>query len=458
MTNSNDTIAAISTPLGEGGIGIVRISGSKAVDIADRIFTGANGRGNIAFKSHTVNYGSVVEPDTGGVMDEVLLTVMRSPRSYTKEDMVEINCHGGNSTLKRMLEICMNAGARLAEPGEFTKRAFLNGRIDLAQAEAVIDIIRSKTERSRKLAFAQLKGKFSEKIRNIRNTVIDILSLVELNIDFSDEDIDLSAQDDIDDRIRKVYSLVNSLIKTSQKGMLIREGASVVICGRPNVGKSSLMNAILKDDRVIVTPVAGTTRDVIEECIDLNGIKIRLSDTAGIIDTKDRVEIEGIRRSREKLSSSDMVIFVLDAARPLSKRDEEIFEAVKDKKTVIALNKTDLKVKTDLKKARSVFGENIVKVSALKKKGLTELEDAVSRGLLEGDVSSEEGVMITNIRHRDLMAKAAECIGRAASGAYNGELLASDLNEAVRYLGLITGETIGDDVLDRIFEKFCIGK
>ncbi|MFH1837188.1 MAG: tRNA uridine-5-carboxymethylaminomethyl(34) synthesis GTPase MnmE [Candidatus Omnitrophota bacterium] len=459
--NSNDTIAAVSTPLGEGGIGIIRISGDDALKIADKMFFEASGKKADSFQSHSVYYGSIVDTEINDAIDEVLLTVMKSPRSYTTEDVLEINCHGGDVNLKRILELCIRRGARLAEPGEFTKRAFLNGRIDLTQAEAVLDIISSKTEKARKTAFSQLKGAFSSEIRKIRKDMIEVISLVELGIDFSDEDVSFESKEGTVSKIKNIFLDMNRILDTSDSGIIVREGASVVICGRPNVGKSSLMNALLRDDRVIVTSLAGTTRDIIEEYINISGVKVRLSDTAGIIDTKDRVEIEGIKRSREKLLTSDIVIFVLDASAALSERDKSIFETIKDKKTVIVLNKADLPLKADIKKAHQCFGKDIIKVSALKKTGLDKLESAITFELFNGMIASTEGAVITNVRHKDLLKNASICVERTLKTAENdlkGELLASDLNEAVYHLGLITGESIGDDVLDRIFSKFCIGK
>ncbi|MDP8258297.1 MAG: tRNA uridine-5-carboxymethylaminomethyl(34) synthesis GTPase MnmE [Candidatus Aadella gelida] len=462
MISTSDTIAAISTPLGEGGIAIVRISGRDALDVADKVFRNQTGKDASSMKSHTVQYGSVTDEERKEIIDEVILTVMRSPRSYTGEDVVEINCHGGNSTVKRVLGICLEAGARLAEPGEFTKRAFLNGRIDLSQAEAVIDIIRSETEVSRKVAFNQLNGVFSERIKSIRSATLDALSLIELSIDFSDEDVDFATRNDIVSRTEKVTRDIEELLKTADRGIVLREGASVVICGRPNVGKSSLMNALLKDDRVIVTPVAGTTRDTIEESINLNGVKVRLADTAGIIDTKDRVELEGIKRAREKLEQSDIAVFVVDASRSLSERDINIYDTVKDKKVTVVLNKTDLKTVIDKKKLHETFGSEIIEVSALKKIGLDKLENAISHRLF-GDRATKTGesVMVTSLRHKDALLKAFSSMKRTAAnldGDCNRELIASDINETIYNLGLITGETVEDDVLDRIFSNFCIGK
>ncbi|MEA3489986.1 MAG: tRNA uridine-5-carboxymethylaminomethyl(34) synthesis GTPase MnmE [Candidatus Omnitrophota bacterium] len=459
---SSDTIAAVSTPPGEGGIGIVRLSGRDSLVIADRIFKPSGTGKASSFASHTICHGHVTTPDGKEVIDEVLITVMRAPRTYTAEDVIEINCHGGVISTKRVLELCLDEGARLAEPGEFTKRAFINGRIDLSQAEAVLDIIRSETEAFRKIAVGHLRGEFSREIRQWRDFMIETLSLIELGIDFPGEDVEFSSVKDITGRVKEAHSAIRGILETSEKGMVFREGASVVICGRPNVGKSSLMNVLLRHDRVIVTPVPGTTRDAVEESINIAGVKVRISDTAGIIETRDRVELEGIKRSKEKLAGADIVVFILDSSFPLSDKDEEIFSAVKDKRTVIVANKTDLSRKLDLEKARERFdSEEILEVSVLKKEGLEKIEDAIADRLFNGEVRMPEGPVVTNARHKRLLEEAFRCVNRAVKltdESYNGELLASDLNEVSHYLGLIIGESVENDVLDRIFSNFCIGK
>ncbi|MDP8299669.1 MAG: tRNA uridine-5-carboxymethylaminomethyl(34) synthesis GTPase MnmE [Candidatus Tantalella remota] len=460
--STNDTIAAISTPLGEGGIGVVRISGKQAFSVAEEMFVPHAEKRLADSDSHTAHHGYIAAPGTGEMVDEVLVTVMRSPKTYTAEDVVEISCHGGIVPMKNILGLCLSGGARLAEPGEFTKRAFLNGRMDLAQAEAVLDIICSQTDASRKVAVQQLKGALSKEVMSLRSEVLEVLSLIEASIDFSQEDIDLPEAEKVSSRVGATLSRITEMLKTSEKGMMMREGASIVICGRPNVGKSSLMNALLRHDRVIVTPVAGTTRDVIEESIILSGVKVKVSDTAGIIETSDRVELEGIRRSREKLDTADIVIFVLDLSRDLTERDEEVFRTLEDKKIVIVANKADLDQAFDLTDASKRFsGRGILKISALKKEGLESIEDAVAKELFDGEPEVPEGVMVTNMRHKDNLEKAAECLERAADvtgKGYKPELLASDLKEAVDNLGLITGETVEDDILDKIFSQFCIGK
>lgn len=461
MKTQNDTIAAIATPLGEGGIGIVRISGPRALSVAQDLFHASSGKSISAFPSGTMHHGFIKVPGTGEVIDEVMVAVLKAPGTYTREDVVEINCHGGIMPLKKTMGLLISRGARVAEPGEFTKRAFLSGRIDLAQAEAVLDIINSETEASNRIAIDQLKGVFSSEIKEIRSDILDILSSIELTIDFSQEDVEFPRVKELAGRLDDACRKIGTLISTFDKGMILRQGASVVICGRPNVGKSSLMNALLRHERVIVTPVAGTTRDVIEESININGIKVRISDTAGIIETRDRVELEGIKRSRKKLEEADVVIFMVDASRELSSRDEEIFEAIRQKRTVLVANKTDLPVKVSGKDLEERFGERMLGVSVLKNEGLEMVEDAVSEKLFGGDNSIPQGAVVSNLRHKELLDLASAGLERARrrfEEGFNGELLASDLNEAVHHLGLITGETVEDDILDRIFSEFCIGK
>ncbi len=459
---ANDTIAAISTPIGEGGIALVRLSGPRALAVADSVFRSPGGVMPSSCKSHTVHYGRVFAPGGNDAADEVMLSVLRSPRTYTREDIVEIGCHGGLSAGRKVLEACLVSGARLAEPGEFTKRAFLNGRIDLSQAEAVLDIIKAETEASRRVAMGQLKGDLSGKVKALRAAVLDALARIELGIDFPQEDAAFPPREEISLAVGAIHSSIKDMLATCGKGIMLRQGASVVICGRPNTGKSSLMNALLRHDRVIVSPHPGTTRDVIEESVELSGIKVRISDTAGIIETTDRVEMEGIRRSKEKLEAADAVIFMLDLSCPLSDKDDGIFAAVKSKRTVVAANKSDLAAAWDVKEAGIRFGgQGIIKVSALKCTGLIELEEALSKALLGEDTAGPEGPVITNLRHKETLERASECLERSlsASGSdYNAELLANDLNAAVHFLGLITGESVEDGVLDRIFSQFCVGK
>ena len=461
MNAKNDTIAAIATPLGEGGIGIIRLSGDSALKVTGDIFHASSGLDVSQAGAGTIHHGHIKDPSTGEVVDEVLVTVMKAPKTYTKEDVVEINCHGGMMPLKKVMGLSLDRGARVAEPGEFTKRAFLNGRLDLAQSEAVLDIINAETDASSRIAVDQLKGVFSGEVKGLRDNILDILSSIEVTIDFSQEDVEFPQVTEVTEKINAVSTGIKELLDTFDKGMILRQGASVVICGRPNVGKSSLMNALLRHERVIVTPIAGTTRDVIEESININGVKVKISDTAGIIETHDRVEMEGIKRSKRKLEEADVVVFMIDAGRELSGKDEEIFDTIKDKRVVLAANKTDLPCKISKKDVESKFSLKMLEISALNKIGLDVVEDAVSDSLFAGDSSVPQGSVVSNIRHKRLLdialASLSRAIGRMEE-SFNGELLASDLNEAVNSLGLITGETVEDDILDRIFSEFCIGK
>lgn len=459
--NSNETIAAVSTPAGQGGIGIVRMSGSDSLCVLGRIFEAAKKTANSEYTSHTVHYGNIIDPTSKVLIDEVLVTVMKAPKTYTKEDIVEINCHGGESPLRNVLKMCLDNGARIADPGEFTKRAFLSGRLDLSQAEAVLDIITSSSDAACKIAVGHLKGDFSQAVKKIKESLLDVIAEIELGIDFSQEDVAFSEVKSVMGQIKSISVSLEELLETSDKGLILRNGASVVICGRPNVGKSSLMNALLRDDRVIVTPIAGTTRDIVEESISLGGVRVKLSDTAGIIETKDRVELEGIKRSKEKLRNADVVIFVLDASRELSDKDKEIFDVIGDRAVVIVANKTDLKNKLSQKETTKIFKDKMIKVSVLKKLGLEKIEEAVKNKLFKGDPVLPEGPIVDNLRHKSLLENALTSLRRTeqlTGEAFNGELVASDINEAIHHLGSIIGESVEADILDRIFSQFCIGK
>jgi len=460
---NKDTIVAISTPVGQGGIGIVRMSGGDSLKIADMIFSPVKDKRLSECGTHTVHYGYIKDPGSSETVDEVLVTVMRAPMTYTAEDIVEINCHGGVFPLKKVVELCVAQGARLAEPGEFTKRAFLNGRIDLSQAEAVLDVINSRSETVQKLAVGQLKGVFSREVCKLRNRILDILANIELSIDFAEEDVRFETIDKISDEVTVLKRVIEDILKTSEKGIMLRQGVKVVICGKPNVGKSSLMNSLLRHDRMIVTPVSGTTRDVIEEEADISGLPVQLSDTAGITGTRDEVEAEGVKRSKEKISQADIVVFLLDINRPLSEDDLQIYDVIREKKVIVAVNKTDLTHILDISEVRRRFSaDKILQISVLKDTGIKDLERSITEAVLEGEnVEAAEGPVVANLRHKEALEKALTCIARGekvSGDDFNAELLASDLNEAVYYLGLITGETVSDEILDRIFSRFCIGK
>lgn len=467
--NIEDTIVAISTPVGEGGIGIVRMSGPDVIQIADRIFVAKSGRELASCDSHTVHYGRIVADPTirdtqyakREVIDEVLVSVMRAPKTYTKEDVVEISCHGGAQALRGVLELCVHNGARHAEPGEFTKRAFLNGRIDLVQAEAVLDMIRAKTESSLKVAASQLEGELSGKINSLRDKVIEVASHIEASIDFPEEELDI-----ITDRIKggvdNILDQIRHLVDSSQEGMILRDGVLAVICGKPNAGKSSLMNLLLKRDRVIVTPIPGTTRDAVEEMINLKGIPIRLVDTAGIGQTKDAVEIEGIKRSKGYLEKAELALLVFDGSAKLDKEDLDIIKLLEKKKKLVIINKIDLPGKLAKSELAAIFnGDIIVEVSVEKRKNIEALEKAIVDAVWRGHIHHSESVIVANSRHKALLDKAYSNMLAVKKLMAQGdwpEVVAVDLKEAVFNLGLIVGKSVSDDILNRIFEQFCIGK
>ncbi len=460
----DDTIAAISTPLGESGIGIVRLSGPRALAIADEVFVSKDGLAPSAYETHTVHYGHVRDPDAtaGGYVDEAILTVMRAPKSYTKEDVVEINCHGGPCVMRRALEVVIRRGSRLAEPGEFTKRAFLNGRIDLAQAEAVLDIIRAKTDAALRVAVSQLDGVLSHEVDGIIERLSRIASHIEAAIDFPDEDIEIMEEADAARALGSIQEEIAGLISTADEGIVLREGICATICGKPNVGKSSLMNVLLKRDRVIVTPIPGTTRDAVEETINLKGFPIRMVDTAGISDAKDMPDREGVERSRRYIERADIVLFVFDSTRPIEKEDLDIRDIVKGKKVLAILNKIDLPQALTPKDVHAVLdGARTVSVSVTERMNIDLLEEELVGQLESGGVMPGEGAVVTRARHKRSLEDASAHIREAIESLDKGlsaEFVAYGVREAILCLGTIIGKTLSDDILDRIFGEFCIGK
>ena len=468
----DDTIVAISTPVGEGGIGIVRLSGPESLSIADRIFVPADGKKPSTYPTYTVHYGRIVDPGPAAaaksgkreraMVDEVILTVMRAPKSYTREDIVEINCHGGLQAVKNVLECVVASGARLAEPGEFTKRAFLNGRIDLSQAEAVLDVIRAKTERSLAAAVDQLEGGLSKRVNELRDEAIDIAAHVEASIDFPDEDIAPAERRGLARRAERIACALAELVATYDEGAVLREGVLAIICGKPNVGKSSLMNLLLKRDRVIVSPIPGTTRDAVEEMINLKGIPIRLVDTAGIIETKDFLEREGIARSKKYLGQADIAVVMLDYSAKLDAADRAIIKMVGPKKKVVVVNKCDLARKIDRAKVEEIFrNDTVLEISVEQKKNIGKLEKAIADLIWQGGFSRGEGAIVSNARHKVLLDKARKSmlsVRRALQQDTSPDLVAIDLKEAIDDLGLIIGKTVSEEILNRIFAQFCIGK
>ncbi len=465
----DDTIAAISTPLGEGGIGIVRISGKDAIKIADKIF-----RGKVLpsqMSSHTVNYGEIIDPQTNEVVDEVLLTVFRSPKSYTAEDLVEISCHGGYLVLSKVLEQALNCGARLAQPGEFTLRAFVNGRIDLSQAEAVTELIRSKTDLGHKLAMRHLKGDLSEKINSYRDKLIDILARLEVEIDFSEEDIEPLDRKETVRGIESIEEDLDSLLTTYHDGKILREGLNVVIIGKPNVGKSSLLNALLKEDRAIVTPIPGTTRDIISEYANFKGVPVRLVDTAGYRISKDTIELEGIRRTKIEMSEADIILLVIDDSQDVGLEDLELERQIKNSQYFIVFNKIDIASEEIAKKNEEKFLEiprlggdkdkSFVRVSALKGDGIEKLKEMIVSCALTLKKDQTQGVILSSLRHNDALTRAKRSLSLVKDSLHKNlspEFVALDLKASLDAIGEVIGKTVTEDILNKIFSEFCIGK
>lgn len=456
----DDTIAAIATAPGEGGIGIIRISGEKSLQVAQSIFKSKSGKMIKDYNARTLIYGTVV--DNEKVIDEVLVAYMKGPNSYTAEDVIEINCHGGFISVKKILELILSKGVRLAEAGEFTKRAFLNGRIDLSQAEAIIDVIKSKTDMAHEVAQSQLEGSLAKKIKDLRMNVTEVLAHLEVYIDFAEEDVEEITYQTLEEKALELRNEIKKLYDTAESGKILRDGLKTVIVGKPNVGKSSLLNSILGENRAIVTDIAGTTRDVIEEFVNIKGIPLKIVDTAGIRETEDVVEKIGVEKSRESFSTADLVIMVLDASRKLSEEDMEILESLKNKKTIVLLNKMDLEPQIELEKIEEfVNSEDIIKISALKHQGIEELQDKIEAMVYHGSVKNSSNLMITNSRHKDALFKAYESINDAISAIEQRmpyDFIEVDFKNIWDYLGYINGDTVREDLLDTIFANFCIGK
>jgi len=458
--NNNDTIAAISTPLGEGGIGIVRMSGEKALTIIDQIFVGRVVPSQVP--SHTVHYGHIVDPQTHQVIDEVLLTVMRAPKTYTREDMVEISGHGGILPLGQILRAVLDGGARLAKPGEFTKRAFLNGRIDLTQAEAVVELIRSKTELELKVAVNHLQGGLSRKVKEMREKLLQIEAYLERAIDFPEEEMELPQKSLTLTLCREEICELQNLLETVNDGRILRDGVKVAIVGRPNVGKSSLFNALLSKDRAIVTHIPGTTRDVLEEWLNWEGIPVRLSDTAGVRETTDIVEIEGVRRTQDAIEDADLLLVVLDASEELKEEDFTTLEMSLQKNSVIVLNKIDLKKKINFSPFTPELAEHPqVEISATLGLGLEKLRSILRSLICNGKHMSFSQNLVTNIRHAEALKRTLSSLENACQTVEDGlseEFTALEIREALQALGEITGETTTEEILEKIFSQFCIGK
>ncbi|MBS5788692.1 MAG: tRNA uridine-5-carboxymethylaminomethyl(34) synthesis GTPase MnmE [Clostridioides difficile] len=456
----DDTIVAIATAPGEGGIGILRISGEKSLVIAESIFKSVSGKKIDEYNNRTLIYGNIV--DDGKIIDEVLIAYMKGPKSYTAEDVIEINCHGGFISVKKILELILSKDVRLAEPGEFTKRAFLNGRIDLSQAEAVIDVINAKTSKSHEVAQEQLEGTLSIKIRSLRDKVTELLAHVTVAIDYPEEDIEFITYNTLKEKTEELEKEIKKLYDSSESGKIFREGLKTVIVGKPNVGKSSLLNLILGEKRAIVTDIPGTTRDVIEEFVNIRGIPIKIVDTAGIRETEDVVEKIGVEKSRESLLKADLVIMVLDYSEKLTDEDLEILESIDKNKTIVLLNKTDLKKQIEEEKISNYVENNsIIEISALKQEGMEKLENKIENLVYKGDVKNSSEIVISNTRHRDALAKAHKSVMDALDAIYQKmplDFIEVDLKNIWDYLGYINGDTVTEDLLDNIFNNFCIGK
>jgi tRNA modification GTPase len=459
--NQEETIAAISTPFGESGIGIIRISGYSAESIAKKIF---KAKGDFSdFISHRFHYGEIIDPKSGNPVDEVLIVLMKSPKTYTREDIVEIHCHGGYFLLQKVLEIVLREGARIALPGEFTKRAFLNGRIDLTQAEAVIDLIKAKTQISLEIANQQLRGSLYGEMTKIRSRLLERLALIEAHIDFPEEEIGPIVFKALRADLGKMVDQMEEWIASYEEGKIFREGISCAIVGKTNVGKSSLLNVLLKEERAIVTPIPGTTRDVIEEVLNIYGIPVRLIDTAGLRKPADSIEQEGVRRAKERVADSDFVLLMLDGSRALDDDDKDIFMEIKGKKKVVAINKSDLPLKIPLKKVEKHFQKDpIIQISALKNEGIDNLRKTIYASLVHRDVrATPEHLIVANIRHKTALTQVKDNLSNAVKGLEEGislELIAFEIRYALDALGETVGETTTEEVLNRIFEQFCIGK
>ena len=457
----DDTIAAISSAIGEGGIGIIRISGNDALKILDKIFISIINKKTLTMKSYTLRYGHIVDPVNQEEIDEVIVSYMKKPNTYTREDIVEINCHGGMVAVRRILSVVLSQGARLAEPGEFTKRAFLNGRIDLSQAEAVMDLIMAKTDESMKVALEQSEGKVSKKIKELMDQLIGVLAHIEATVDYPEDDIEDIVSVKVIEEAQTIVAMINELVKTASTGRIIREGLNTVIIGKPNVGKSSLLNALIEENKAIVTEIPGTTRDIIEEYINIEGVPVKIIDTAGIRETGDIVEKIGVEKTREYVNKADLIIFMIDGSTELEEEDEEIIRLIKDKKAIIVINKLDLPSAVDMDYIKTTLGEKpIILASVNNEKGIDSIKNEIVGLVYEGKVTSRD-ICITNVRHIDILLKANESVEDGINTLKNGfplDMASIEFKNAFLKLGEITGDTTQDDIIDRIFRDFCIGK
>lgn len=455
-----DTIAAISTPVGEGAVSIVRLSGDEAIKIADKLFSRKN---LYEVNSHTLHYGKIVNPNNDEVIDEVIVSVMKAPKTFTREDVVEINCHGGYISVKRILELVLENGARLAEPGEFTKRAFLNGRIDLSQAEAVMDIINSKTKQAMKVAVTQLDGKLSRLIKKLRQELIETIAHVEVNIDYPEyDDVEEMSHEMMKKKTKYVHAEIEKLLEVANQGKILREGIKTAIIGRPNVGKSSLMNALVQEERAIVTDIPGTTRDIIEEYVNVRGIPLKLIDTAGIRETKDLVEQIGVERSHKILQEADLVLFMLNNNEEITDDDRKIIDSLNDTNYIVIINKTDLPQKINMNEVKALVKDRtVITTSLINDEGLDQLEKAISNIFFTEDLFSDDVTFVSNVRHIHLLKQAKSALEDAMEALELGvplDMVQIDVRRTWEYLGEIIGDTASESLIDQLFSQFCLGK
>ncbi|MCR1916486.1 tRNA uridine-5-carboxymethylaminomethyl(34) synthesis GTPase MnmE [Lactobacillus taiwanensis] len=453
-----DTIAAISTPIGEGGISIVRLSGEDAVVIANKLFKGAD---LSKVPTHTIHYGHIIDPKTKEVIDETMVSVLRAPKTFTREDIVEINCHGGMIVTNDILQLLLANGARMADPGEFTKRAFMNGRIDLTQAESVMDIVRAKTDKSRQVAMTQLAGGLLDKIKVMRQELLDTMAHEEVNIDYPEYDMDDLTSQEMKKKAQEVSKQINKLLETAQEGKIIRNGLATAIVGRPNVGKSSLLNYLTQDDKAIVTDIAGTTRDTLEEYVSVKGVPLKLIDTAGIHHTEDKVEKIGVERSKKAITEADLVLLLLDASQYLTEEDKKLLDLTANKKRIIILNKQDLGTKISREMIGKITDNPIILTSILKQKNMDALESAIEKLFFSGIENSQNQILVTNQRQAGLLVKARQSLEDVVNGIDDAmplDLVQIDLKNAWDTLGEVTGESAPDELITQLFSQFCLGK
>ncbi|MET3643778.1 tRNA uridine-5-carboxymethylaminomethyl(34) synthesis GTPase MnmE [Streptococcus gallinaceus] len=456
ITKEFDTITAISTPLGEGAIGIVRLSGSQAFDIANKVFKGKDIH---SLPSHTINYGHIMDPDKQEILDEVMVSVMKAPRTFTREDVIEINTHGGIAVTNEILQLLIRQGARMAEPGEFTKRAFLNGRVDLTQAEAVMDIIRAKTDKAMNNAVKQLDGSLSKLINDTRQEILNTLAQVEVNIDYPEyDDVEEATTEIVREKTIEFQTLLENLLRTARRGKILREGISTAIIGRPNVGKSSLLNNLLREDKAIVTDIEGTTRDIIEEYVNINGVPLKLIDTAGIRETEDVVEKIGVERSKKALKEADLVLLVLNASEALTDQDRILLEISQTSNRIILLNKTDLEEKIEADQ----LPEDIIRISVLKNQNIDKIEEKINQLFFENaGLVEQDATYLSNARHISLIEQAVQALQAVNDGLEMGmpvDLLQVDMTRCWQILGEITGDAAPDELITQLFSQFCLGK